>query len=243
MKKVIYLVIPLLMTNVLSKDLDHTKYGAKAKCGALLKKKGYVNCYNNKQKGPSFVMYNAKDVYMPKNVLDTKAPLKEDLKVKKEYRVKISDYKQIKGYLPTKLKTTYLSSSKLSEKKESSLLSNTVPMKDIAYESWKEIEKYELSLIKKYNDLHIITGVIYLKRDPRKPDIIGIPEYFYKIIFSPDTNKMISFVVPQENHRKEKSFYNYAAPVKDIESKTGIKFFSKLEEEASVNLKKKISFF
>ena len=74
-----------------------------------------------------------------------------------------------------------------------------------------------------------------------------VPEYFYKIVFSPfsDRPRAIGFVMPNHNEkrgRKNRPLSEYAVSVDSIETLTGIDFFPALpdrienEIESSYNL-------
>ena len=243
MKKII------LLTSIISTILfaeikpNHLMYGIEAECDQVVKKNGYVNCYNHEERGPNFIQYNLTDGYLEKKILDTEILLLEDKEIEKQFRNTAEDYLTLKGLLPTKLKSSYSSSVSLKNKKDSSLFSNTVPMRDSVYNVWEKTEDFEKKLVKKYKTIHVVSGVTYQKRDPKREGMIGIPEYFYKIYFSPSTSKMLGLIIPHSNLKTKRNFYGYSVPVTDIEALTGNKFFPKLEEGLAKRIKRKIVYF
>ena len=118
-----------------------------------------------------------------------------------------------------------------------------VPMRDPSYEVWKKFETFEKRLVKKYKTIHVISGATYQEKTEKREGKMGIPEFFYKIYFSPNTSKMLGLVVPNTNFKKAKSLYSYTTPVVDIERLTGNKYFPKIKESLSKRVKKKIPNF
>lgn len=244
MKKIIMAAATLATICFAEVEIDPLKFGMdRNSCDEVLYKKGYVNCYNNTERGSNFTLVHARDIYMPEEVLEKEFDLADDLELDKKFRSTAEDYVGLRDLLPTKLKQTFLTSGTLDEKKEGSLFSNTVPMSDAAYKEWEKVEDFEKNIIKKYKSIYIITGVVYPERDERMGDKMGIPNLFYKIYFSADTNKMMGIAIPQKGKSQGKGFYNYTLPVKDLEQMTGIKFFPKLKEETAISLKSKTSHF
>ena len=54
---------------------------------------------------------------------------------------------------------------------------------------------------------------------------VAVPAYFYKIVFDPDANDAIAFIMP---NKKLKSFDmpNYIVAISDVEQKTGLTFLT-----------------
>ncbi len=67
---------------------------------------------------------------------------------------------------------------------------------------------------------------------------VAVPNYFYKVILDEDNGKyrMIGFLVPAVD--SDQPLYEYVVPVDEIEMRTGIDFFPKLDDATETSLEK-----
>jgi endonuclease G len=97
---------------------------------------------------------------------------------------------------------------------------------------WNRLEGKVRYWTGKYGDLYIITGSI-LKPNLKKigKEKVAVPEYFYKIILDNNGSKpkAIAFLMP--NEPSEKALYKYVVSIDELEQKTNVDFFPKLENE------------
>tara|TARA_Y100000588_G_C14170832_1_gene889073 strand:- start:46 stop:765 length:720 start_codon:yes stop_codon:yes gene_type:complete len=104
---------------------------------------------------------------------------------------------------------------------------------------WKNLER----LVRNWganSSIYVVTGPIF---DDCSLTIgtnnVCVPEYYYKVIYDPLENKMISFVLP--NEKGTKKLKEYVCSTDYLETKTNIDFFPILEDklesylEAGVN--------
>jgi endonuclease G len=97
---------------------------------------------------------------------------------------------------------------------------------------WNRLEGKIRYWTGKYGDLYVITGSI-LKPNLKKigKEKVAVPEYFYKIILDNNGSKpkAIAFLMP--NKPSEKALYKYVVSIDELEKKTNVDFFPKLEDE------------
>ena len=68
---------------------------------------------------------------------------------------------------------------------------------------------------------------------------VTIPSLFYKIIYSPDREIMIGFLMP--NKKISNNLKSYVVTIDKIESITGIDFFSQLQDNIENKLESNLS--
>ena len=94
------------------------------------------------------------------------------------------------------------------------------------------------------NDLEatIITGAFYTQSDSVVigPNLVGIPSYFYKIIYCPTNNKMYAFFIDQNTSLINPQIEDFQVRVDDIENIVGEDFFDKLENELEDSLESSV---
>jgi endonuclease G, mitochondrial len=121
---------------------------------------------------------------------------------------------------------------------ETFLTSNISPQKHNFNDGvWNRLEQKVRYWATKYDKVYVITGGVLEKglATIGKEDV-AVPNYFYKIVV--DTNngnyKMIGFLVPAEDSNAP--LYSFVVPVDEIEKRTGIDFFPKLEDKTEAKL-------
>ncbi len=95
---------------------------------------------------------------------------------------------------------------------------------------WKKLETKVREFAVTENKIYVVTGPIF-------NDIIGtigannvtIPGYYYKVIYAPEANKMIAFIMP--NTKITSELKSYAVSVDYLEKITGIDFFYSLPDD------------
>ncbi len=102
---------------------------------------------------------------------------------------------------------------------------------------WNDLERKTRYWAKKYDGLYVVTGGV-LTRD--LPTIgyehVSVPKYFYKILLdmTPSTPKLIAFLIPHRDSKKP--LRDFVVPVDEIEQRTGIDFFSGLDDTLETRL-------
>ena len=108
---------------------------------------------------------------------------------------------------------------------------------------WNNLEQKVRYWANKYEGLYVITGgVLEDGLQSIGTEDVAIPEYFYKVLVSNVNGryKMIGFLLPNED--SEKPLYEFVVSVDEIEKKTGINFFPKLEDTMENQLEKSSSY-
>ncbi|MFY7988023.1 MAG: DNA/RNA non-specific endonuclease [Flavobacterium sp.] len=122
---------------------------------------------------------------------------------------------------------------------ETFFTSNVSPQKhDFNSGIWNRLEEKVRYWAIKYDGLYVITGGV-LSDDLKTigKERVAVPNYFYKVLFSKDENKMIGFLIP---HQESKSpLYEFVVSVDEIEKITGIDFFPKMPDNLENKLESK----
>lgn len=129
--------------------------------------------------------------------------------------------------------------------RESNLLTNICPQHSSLNSGlWNVIERDCRKWAKRYEDLYIVCGPVYLNREHETIGLnkVVVPEAFYKVILrlTPEP-AAIGFVVRNNEGKKKKD--QFVNTVDDVERITGIDFFSalpddienKVESQADIN--------
>ena len=77
--------------------------------------------------------------------------------------------------------------------------------------------------------IYVVTGgVLTSNKGAIGANRVTVPRYYYKVIYEPETPKMIGFILP--NERGTRPIENYVVSVDSVEVITGIDFFPQLED-------------
>lgn len=117
--------------------------------------------------------------------------------------------------------------------KECFYLSNMVPQVGVGMNQgiWKDLEENVRTWAINRGELYIFTGPIYgsgIKKTIGKNGV-AIPTHLYKIVYDPDKNEAIAFLIPNEK-LKSSDMPKYIVTIRDVEEKTGLDFLSNLEK-------------
>lgn len=117
---------------------------------------------------------------------------------------------------------------------ETFLLSNMCPQHPkLNRGDWKEIEQACRKWAKEYNNIYIICGPIFFKRQVHKTigqNKIPVPEAFFKVVIctEPSKYKSIGFICRNTEGNRKKDFY--VNSIQQVERITGYKFFPNLND-------------
>lgn len=130
---------------------------------------------------------------------------------------------------------------------ESYVYSNMSPQRpELNRARWAELEGFIREHVwAKECQLYVITGPVLEEGLPtisQGSNIVSIPKEFYKLVLdlTPGKEKAIAFLLP--NGACEKPLIAYATTVDAIETKTGIDFFTALDDDLELHLEAKASF-
>jgi endonuclease G, mitochondrial len=105
---------------------------------------------------------------------------------------------------------------------------------------WKKLEAQVRDWGKSF-EIIVVTGGVLTDNGFKSigENKVSIPKNFYKIVYAPEINEMIGFVMP--NQKIYNDLLSYATTVDEIEGLTGINFFIELSEEQQNQLESTIN--
>ncbi|KAF9934859.1 nuclease [Mortierella antarctica] len=178
---------------------------------------------------------------------------KEDESVPELYKAKLTDYVR-SGYDRGHMAPAADCKSTQNAMDETFYLSNIAPQVGEGFnrDYWAHFENFCRVLTKRYQDVYVITGPLYLPyQDPTdnkfyvkhevigNPPNIGVPTHFYKVILTDKGNGDMAvgaFVLPNNTIQNQVPLTAFQVPVEAVEKASGLKFFETLERKALKNL-------
>jgi len=111
------------------------------------------------------------------------------------------------------------------------LMSNICPQAEGLNDGeWRHVEEAVHTWSRSVKRLIVFTGPIItnnMKRIGKHRDI-AVPEAFFKVVYAPDQNRAIAFIM--ENKKMLNSWTNYATTIDEVERRTGYDFLSTLDD-------------
>lgn len=106
---------------------------------------------------------------------------------------------------------------------------------------WNRLEQKTRYWATKNNGIYVVTGgVLSNNLKTIGTEKVSVPDYFYKILLTKDSKKMIGFLVPHKESNK--ALYEFTVSVDEIEKMTGIDFFPELEDNIENELEKNANY-
>lgn len=197
--------------------------------GAIVKHNFFTLSYSEKDEQAEWVAYELNKKDLTNNEFERPYFI-EDKKVK----TKSADWRNYKnsGYDRGHLCPAGDRKMSFEAYNETFLTSNISPQ-DRAFNSgiWNRLEQKVRYWAERYDGVYIVAGGV-LKGNMQTigDENVSVPNDFYKIVVdvSNGNYKAIAFIIP--NKPSDKSFYEYAVSIDEIEAKTGIDFFPKLPD-------------
>jgi len=103
---------------------------------------------------------------------------------------------------------------------------------------WKKLEAQIRTWAVSQGELFVVTGPVF--RDNRGKigsNGVTVPGYYYKVVYAPEREEMIGFLMP--NEKTSSSLELYVKSVDRIESLTGLDFFYQLDDQREIALESK----
>ncbi len=197
----------------------------------------YSLAYNEKYEQADWVAYElTKESLQAKNVPRAKR-FNSDPKVKTKSAVH-SDYSH-SGYTRGHMAPAGDMAFSSDAMKQCFYMSNMSPqLRQCNNGIWKELEETVRDWAYKKGSVYIATGPLFYD-DGDTPRIgknkVAVPDAFYKIILEKDTDKSVSFIIP--NELSNKHLKEYQVSINDVEEQTGINFFSGILDEEAESVK------
>lgn len=104
---------------------------------------------------------------------------------------------------------------------------------------WNRLEQKVRYWAGKYDGIYVVTGGVLDENLPTIGDEdVTVPNYFYKVLLDENDGdyKMIAFLVPHRD--SDRPLYEFVVSVDEVEKRTGIDFFPKLNDADEVRLEK-----
>ena len=222
-------------------DYLHTQFGIPAETDILLTRDGFAVGYSKKYRQAVWVSYILTSENLQKKQLRRSDKFMADPAIHKR-PVKPVDYNRFgfdRGHLAPAADMTYA----LNPMTHSFFMSNISPQVPGCNRGiWKRLESQVRQWARNEEQLCVVTGPLFKKRNPRMPQSrIPVPYAFYKVIFDmTPPQKMIAFVIPNQTSRKRLA--SFAVSVDTVEYLTGFDFFSSLPDEDEEKMESAFSF-
>ena len=222
-------------------DYLHTKFGIPADTDILLAREGFAVGYSKKYRQAVWVSYILTSENLQKKQLRRSNKFMADPMIRKR-PVKPVDYNRSgfnRGHLAPAADMTYA----LNPMTHSFFMSNISPQVPGCNRGiWKRLESQVRQWALMEEQLCVVTGPRFQKRNPRMPKSrIPVPYAFYKVILDmTPPQKMIAFIIP--NQTTKKRLATFAVTVDTVEYLTGFDFFSSLPDEEEEKMESTLSF-
>ena len=221
-------------------DFDNLEYGNPGRADSVIKRQGYAIGYSDKHKQPLWVCYNLTE----EEAKSKKA--KRDDNFRPDWRLwgdsaQLADYKGSsydRGHLAPAADMRW--STKVMS--QSFLMSNMSPQHPSLNRGiWQKLEKKVRDWAIKYKKIHVISGPVFERADYKRigNSRVAVPHSYYKILYAPEQNEMIGFILP--NSDAKGGLGKYAVSVYDVEDAVQLEFFMKVAPEIRKKLKQHIN--
>ena len=237
-KKILLLLIALLFTaNIalagpIEDCAEYAKLGIPGKQGELLCRKGFLLAHSSEHKTPFWVIERL-TAEKAKAKLPRYNKFKADPDLKKGERAELADYRNSgfdKGHMAPSADMQWDQQAMI----ECFYLSNMAPQvgEGMNRGIWKNLEERVRKWAIDREELFVFTGPIYeggIKNTIGKNEV-AVPTHLYKIIYDPQREEAIAFIMPNEKLNTE-DMPNYIVTIRSVEQKTGLDFLSDLDKQ------------
>ena len=221
-------------------DFDNLEYGIPGRADTVINREGYAIGYSDKYKQPLWVCYNL----TAEEVKSKKA--KRDDNFRSDWRL-WGDSAQLEDYKGSSYDRGHLAPA-ADMGWSTKVMSQSFFMSDMSPQdpslnrgAWKKLEKKVRDMAVKCKKLHVISGPVFERADYKRigNSRVAVPHGYYKILYAPEQNEMIGFILP--NSDVNSNLTNYAVSVYDVEDAVQLEFLMKVAPEVRKKLKNKIN--
>jgi len=225
------------LSSLATQNCEHTELGIRSNSDLVVCREGYAIGYSFKEKSAEWVAYKLR-----KQVgrgVDRTNDFRADPEVPSKFQTTPEDYAEPiynQGHLASSesIDTSYKVMS------ETFYMSNIVPQLPIHNTGiWKGLENRERKWANKDDLVYIVTGPLYEGFiDTIGKNKVQVPSHFWKVIYDPRNQRVIAYLI---DHKPlyTKDLDNYLVSVDEIEKRTGIDFFYKLDNEIENKIERK----
>lgn len=117
------------------------------------------------------------------------------------------------------------------EAHDETFLTSNISPQDPAFNAgiWNTLEQKVRYWARKYDNVYVVTGgVLKGNLETIGNERVAVPKLFYKIVYDPENEKMIAFLMP--NKDSNEPLHKFVVSVDSVEVLTGIDFFPELED-------------
>ena len=127
--------------------------------------------------------------------------------------------------------------------RESFLMTNVCPQDHyVNSHAWNSLEQKVRNWAARDSSLIIVTGPILSKNMPTLKKGVAVPQHFFKVILAHKASPMraIAFIMP--NKKCDSNLVSYAVTVDEVESRSGLDFFSDLPDDIENDIESQFSY-
>jgi endonuclease G len=216
-----------------SKSITTTFYLPSSTTGAIIYHDYYTLSYSEKHEQAEWVAYALKKTNLSRNQFKRPYFISDE-----NVTTKSADWRNYKKSGFDKGHLCPAADMKFSKVAHDAtfLTSNISPQNhDFNSGIWNRLEQKTRYWANKYNGVFVVTGgVLTHTTKTIGYEHVTVPNYFYKILFDDNADKMIAFLIP--HHDSSEPLYNFIVSVDKIETLTGIDFFKELNDEKEAEL-------
>ncbi len=225
-------ILPLLLfapCSVFSWSCNgHVALGAPSAADQLLCREGYAVGYDYNRKVPIWVAYHLTKESVEKKYKRSNR-FKEDEEIPAAYRSTLSDYKGT-GYDRGHMAPAATIDFSKNSMQESFLLTNMTPqLPGFNRQGWRYLEAYIREWAADRGDLYVVTGSLFDDEITTIGNNVSIPSSFFKVVFDPEEENGIAFIVPHRDISKAE-IPSFIVSIDEVETQTELDFLALLPD-------------
>ncbi len=220
---------------------EYATTGIPSQDGDLLCRTGYLLSHNPSNKTPNWVIEHLTADKANANVVQRYNKFQADPNIEEGKRAELSDYKKSgydRGHMAPSADMKWDKDAMI----ECFYLSNMVPQigKGMNQGIWARLEDKIRTWAINRGELFIFTGPIFAGEEKKSVGLnqVAVPTHLYKIIYDPNRNEAIAFIMPNTPLNTE-DMPNYIVTIRDVEKMTGLDFLSALDKQKQDSIETK----
>lgn len=210
----------------------NTRFGLPGGNVEVIEHYGLTIGYSTKHKQPLWVSYYLSYEKVKTKVANRKAmKFCPDPKISTSFSAQLSDYKY-SGFHRGHMAPAADMSWSPEALRESFYLSNICPQTPKSNTgTWANLEKFIREWVPLSENVYIVTGPIFTSSiESIGSNSITIPTHFYKVAYTPNKGGVaIAFILPNDSTKS--SIFSFSTTIDNVESITGLDFFSSLPDD------------
>ena len=240
---ILFFICTTLYAGPIEDCAEYAKMGIPGEAGVLLCRKGYLLAHSHDNKTPLWVIEHLTAAKAKANDVQRYNKFQADPDLQKGDRAELNDYRGSgfdKGHMAPSADMKWDQEAMI----QCFYLSNMVPQvgKGMNQGIWKRLEDKVRTWAINRGELFIYTGPIYRGTDRKTIGTyeVGVPTHLYKIIYDPNANESIAFIMPNETLISS-DMPLYIVTIREVEEETGFDFLSALDQQTQDDIETKKS--